>query len=103
MVAARGEFAVRGGIVDVFPPTAEHPVRVEFWGDEVSELRSFAGADQRSVAPVDELHAPARESTPPRRERLEHLAEGIPAEGMESLIPALVGGAELELLTDLLP
>ena len=58
MVTARGEFAVRGGIVDVFPPTAEHPVRVEFWGDEVSELRSFAVADQRSVAPVDELHAP---------------------------------------------
>ena len=48
MVTARGEFAVRGGIVDIFPPTAEHPVRVEFWGDEVSELRSFAVADQRS-------------------------------------------------------
>ena len=58
MVTARGEFAVRGGIVDIFPPTAEHPVRVEFWGDEVSELRSFAVADQRSVAPVEELHAP---------------------------------------------
>jgi transcription-repair coupling factor (superfamily II helicase) len=122
MVTTRGEFAVRGGIVDVFPPTAEHPVRVEFWGDEVSELRSFAVADQRSVAPVDELHAPgcrellltaevrsraavlarAHENNPPLRELLEHLAEGIPAEGMESLIPALVG-AELELLTDLLP
>ena len=58
MVTARGEFAVRGGLVDVFPPTSEHPVRVEFWGDEVSELRSFAVADQRSVAPVDELLAP---------------------------------------------
>ena len=58
MVTARGEFAVRGGIVDVFPPTAEHPVRVEFWGDEVSELRSFAVADQRSVVPVEVLHAP---------------------------------------------
>ena len=112
MVTARGEFAVRGGIVDVFPPTAEHPVRVEFWGDEVSELRSFAVADQRSVAPVDELHAPGcrellltvevrdraaalartHENNPPLRELLEHLAEGIPAEGMESLIPALVGG-----------
>src|SRR5882757_4972430 len=39
MVGKRGEFAVRGGILDVFPPTAEHPVRVEFWGDEVSEMR----------------------------------------------------------------
>ncbi|HEX8518714.1 MAG TPA: transcription-repair coupling factor [Pseudonocardia sp.] len=122
MVTARGEFAVRGGLVDVFPPTSEHPVRVEFWGDEVSELRSFAVADQRSVAPVDELYAPgcrellltaevraraaararAHENNPPLRELLERLAEGIPAEGMESLVPALVGG-ELELLTDLLP
>jgi transcription-repair coupling factor (superfamily II helicase) len=122
MVTARGEFAVRGGLVDVFPPTAEHPVRVEFWGDEVSELRSFAVADQRSVAPVDELHAPgcrelllteqvrhraaalarAHENNAPLRELLEKLAEGIPTEGMESLVPALVG-AELELLTDLLP
>ncbi|HET6260573.1 MAG TPA: transcription-repair coupling factor [Pseudonocardia sp.] len=122
MVTARGEFAVRGGIIDVFPPTAEHPVRVELWGDEVSELRYFAVADQRSVGPVEELVAPgcrellltepvreraaalarAHENNPPLRELLEHLAEGIPSEGMESLVPALVGG-ELELLTDLLP
>jgi transcription-repair coupling factor (superfamily II helicase) len=122
MVTARGEFAVRGGLVDVFPPTSEHPVRVEFWGDEVSELRSFAVADQRSVAPVDEVVAPGcrelllttevrqraaalartHENNPALRELLSHLAEGIPAEGMESLIPVLVAG-ELELLTDLLP
>jgi len=122
MVTVRGEFAVRGGIVDVFAPTAEHPVRVEFWGDEVTELRHFAVADQRSVGPVEELVAPGcRELlliTPVReraaalarvherdaqlRELLEKLAEGIPVEGMESLIPALAG-SELELLTDLLP
>ena len=97
-------------------------MRVEFWGDEVSELRSFAVADQRSVGPVEQLLAPgcrellltepvraraaalARtyENNPALRELLEHLAEGIPTEGMESLIPVLAGG-ELELLTDLLP
>ena len=49
MVGKRGEFAVRGGILDVFPPTAEHPVRVEFWGDEVAEMRMFSVADQRSI------------------------------------------------------
>ena len=49
MVAKRGEFAVRGGILDVFPPTAEHPVRVEFWGDEITEMRMFSVADQRSI------------------------------------------------------
>src|ERR687898_1983360 len=50
LVERRGEFAVRGGIVDVFPPTEEHPLRVEFWGDEVEEIRSFAVADQRTIA-----------------------------------------------------
>src|SRR3546814_10766537 len=47
LVEKRGEFAVRGGIVDVFPPTEEHPLRVEFWGDDVEEIRSFSVADQR--------------------------------------------------------
>ena len=62
LVEKRGEFAVRGGIVDLFPPTAESPVRIEFWGDEVSELRCFSVADQRSLtgegSTVDEVVAP---------------------------------------------
>ena len=49
LVEKRGEFAVRGGILDVFPPTEEHPLRVEFWGDEVEEIRYFTVADQRSL------------------------------------------------------
>ena len=48
LVERRGEFAVRGGIIDVFPPTEEHPLRIEFWGDSVEEVRWFAIADQRS-------------------------------------------------------
>jgi transcription-repair coupling factor (superfamily II helicase) len=123
MVTGRGEFAVRGGIVDVFPPTAEHPVRVEMWGDEVSELRRFTVADQRSIDAAPRLDAPpCRELllTEPvkaraaelaaelggRNEQLNELlgklAEGIPAEGMESLIPVLCEGS-LDLLTDLVP
>ena len=47
MVTHRGEFAVRGGILDVFPPTEDHPIRVEFFGDEVDQMRWFAVADQR--------------------------------------------------------
>ncbi|WP_395242522.1 transcription-repair coupling factor [Agromyces sp. MMS24-K17] len=108
MVSRRGEFAVRGGILDVFPPTAEHPVRVEFFGDEVEEIRAFSVADQRSLPePVDHVAlAPSRELllTPAVRQRaremshefpslagmLEKLAEGIPVEGMESLAPALI-------------
>ena len=53
LVEKRGEFAVRGGILDVFPPTEEHPVRVEFWGDDVEEVRYFTVADQRSLGPAD--------------------------------------------------
>ena len=49
LVERRGEFAVRGGIVDVFPPTEEHPVRVDFFGDTVEEIRYFSVADQRSL------------------------------------------------------
>jgi len=122
LVEKRGEFAVRGGILDVFPPTEEHPVRVEFFGDEVEEVRAFAVADQRTL-PADEHPAerlwapPCRELllTPEVRERAaalgrthpqladltEKLAQGIATEGMESLIPALVD--EMELLVDLLP
>ncbi|MQA32814.1 transcription-repair coupling factor [Modestobacter roseus] len=119
LVEKRGEFAVRGGLLDVFPPTEPHPVRVEFWGDEVDELRYFSAADQRSL---DER--PERLWAPPCRELLltddvraraaqlgtDHpelaevtgkLAEGIAVEGMESLIPALIGGERMQLLTDL--
>ena len=63
MVERRGEFAVRGGILDVFPPTEEHPVRVDFFGDDVDEIRTFAVADQRSFGdPLAEVVAsPCRE------------------------------------------
>src|SRR5207342_2088340 len=53
LVEKRGEFAVRGGIVDVFPPTEEHPVRIEFFGDEVDEIRRFHVADQRTMTLQD--------------------------------------------------
>ncbi|MCA2205992.1 transcription-repair coupling factor [Nocardia rosealba] len=124
MVGKRGEFAVRGGILDLFPPTADHPVRVEFWGDEVTELRPFAVADQRSI---DDLSVevvvaqPCRELllTEPVRERaaavavdnaadaalvemLDKIAEGIPVDGMEALLPVLAPG-KLSLLTEALP
>ncbi|MGY1732288.1 transcription-repair coupling factor [Geodermatophilus sp. SYSU D01045] len=129
LVEKRGEFAVRGGLLDVFPPTEPHPVRVEFWGDEVDELRYFSAADQRSLderperlwAPpcrelllTDAVRARAAELAaehPGLAEMLGKLAEGIAVEGMESLTPALVGvggagdqqGGAMQLLTDLLP
>jgi transcription-repair coupling factor (superfamily II helicase) len=112
MVTHRGEFAVRGGIIDVFPPTEDHPVRVEFFGDEVDQMRWFAVADQRSLS-SPAIHHPTGLHAPPCREilitpsvmsraatlkaqlpaaadMLEKIAGGIAVEGMESLAPVLV-------------
>jgi transcription-repair coupling factor (superfamily II helicase) len=120
MVGRRGEFAVRGGILDIFAPTAEHPVRVEFWGDEVTEMRMFAVADQRSITEIevetliavacrellltDDVRARAAELVTQAAaqrptgeaaisgsvtEMLAKLAEGIPVDGMEALLPVL--------------
>ncbi len=129
MVGRRGEFAVRGGILDVFPPTAEHPVRVEFWGDEITEMRMFAVADQRSIPELDpgvvvavacrellltdEVRSRAAElvADAPRddnrvtggvAEMLDKIAEGIPTDGMEALAPVL-RPERLGQLTDHLP
>ncbi|MFD3511790.1 transcription-repair coupling factor [Streptomyces sp. NPDC058657] len=119
LVEKRGEFAVRGGILDVFPPTEEHPLRVEFWGDDVEEIRYFKVADQRSLevaehgvwAPpcrellltdqVREKAAALAEAHPELGELLHKIAEGIAVEGMESLAPVLVD--DMELLLDVLP
>ncbi|ADD45438.1 transcription-repair coupling factor [Stackebrandtia nassauensis DSM 44728] len=120
LVEKRGEFAVRGGILDIFPPTDEHPSRVEFFGDEIESIRSFAVADQRSLDKADTLFAPpCRELllSPRVRERAaelgqqhpglaelcEQLAQGIPVEGMESLTPALLGADQLELFVQTMP
>jgi len=62
MVEFRGQFSLRGGILDVFPPGCSHPYRIEFFGDEVESLRSFTIEDQRSVEECREaLLTPARE------------------------------------------
>jgi len=119
LVEKRGELAVRGGIVDVFPPTEEHPVRVELWGDEVEDVRFFKVADQRSLheaehglwAPpcrelllTDEVRARAKrlaEEHPELADMCLRLADGHPVEGMEALAPVLTD--DLQLLVDELP
>ncbi|HEU4331941.1 MAG TPA: transcription-repair coupling factor [Lapillicoccus sp.] len=122
LVERRGEFAVRGGILDVFPPTEEHPVRVEFWGDTVEEIRWFKVADQRSLeiaqhglwAPpcrelllTEAVRERARElaaELPGVADLLAKLAEGIAVEGMESLMPILLGeSGGMESVLDVLP
>ena len=119
LVEKRGEIAVRGGILDVFPPTEEHPLRVEFWGDTVEEIRYFKAADQRSLevarhglwappcrelpltAQVRERAAALAEEHPALADILGRIAGGDTVEGMEALSPVLAD--RMELLTDLLP
>lgn len=118
LVERRGQFAVRGGIVDVFPPTSDHPIRLEFFGDEVEQLRYFAVTDQRSLAVTDQLWAPVcREllltddvrakaaaqlrEYPQLADLLGPVSEGIAVEGMEAIAPLVVDG--LTTLAELLP
>jgi transcription-repair coupling factor (superfamily II helicase) len=72
LVEGKGEFSVRGNIVDLYPPSAPHPFRLEFFGDELESIRAFDEATQRSIQELAELMLfPAREVilTPERRER----------------------------------
>ncbi|MDR3651211.1 MAG: transcription-repair coupling factor, partial [Acidimicrobiales bacterium] len=106
-VEHRGELAVRGGIVDVYPSTAELPVRIDLWGDEVDRLTEFDPGDQRSVSdlaeielfgcrevlPTGDVRARAAAlvgSEPWGRAQWERLAEGQIFDGMESWLPWLV-------------
>ncbi|WP_131769491.1 transcription-repair coupling factor [Candidatus Protofrankia californiensis] len=125
LVERRGEIAVRGGILDVFPPTEEHPLRVEFFGDEVEDIRPFSVADQRALTdPSDSQDGRRRLFAPPCREllltpqvrtrarelarlhpelldMLDKIADGIPVDGMEALAPVL--SDEMVLMLDDLP
>ena len=106
-VEHRGEMAVRGSIVDVYPSTASAPVRIDFWGDDIDRVAEFSVGDQRSTNPLDHLEVyPARElrpdgpmrrraaglvaSQPWGREQWDRLAGGEFFEGMESWWPWLV-------------
>ncbi|MCB9787580.1 MAG: transcription-repair coupling factor [Deltaproteobacteria bacterium] len=108
-----GTFALRGGIIDVFSPLFEYPLRIELWGDEIDTLRLFDPTTQRTLRSVDtvmlgpardivfdaesvqrarlairdladELHVPSSRA----RALVDDLEAGILAVGMEELLPA---------------
>ena len=106
-VEHRGEVAVRGSIVDLFPATADAPVRIDLWGDEVDRITEFAVDDQRSTVTLAEITIfPCRELLPDDdvrerarslvarepwgREQWDRLADGQFFDGMESWVPWLV-------------
>ncbi|MFM1757577.1 MAG: hypothetical protein RL193_154 [Actinomycetota bacterium] len=117
LVERRGEFAVRGGILDIFPPDQNHPIRIDFFGDEIEELSFFAVADQRTTENIssevkilpcrellitDEIRSKAKElSSQFENELLNKIGNGLLPDGMESLIPILVD--DLRLIGDLMP
>ena len=70
VVEMPGEYALRGGILDVYPPEADRPLRVEFFGDEVESIRKFDPATQRSSTPVDEARLLPFTETPVREDLL---------------------------------
>jgi transcription-repair coupling factor (superfamily II helicase) len=99
-VAGRGEFARRGGIVDVFPPSAPLPVRVEFFGDEIDSLRAFDPTDQRTVGVLAEaVLLPASEfllphgDAPTLRDRLGRAAAKLPERLAADLVRFESGGS----------
>ena len=55
-VETMGQFALRGGILDIFPLTEENPVRIEMWGDEIDTIRTFDTANQKSMETIEEIH-----------------------------------------------
>lgn len=62
MVDGKGQFSVRGGIIDIFPYTEEMPVRIELWDDEVDSIRTFDVENQRSIERLEEITIfPAKE------------------------------------------
>jgi len=118
-VEHRGEFAVRGSIVDVFDAVADGPVRIDLWGDEVDRLTAFSVSDQRSTGdvavaeifpcrellPTGEVRARAEgliATEPWGREQWERLAEGQLFDGMESWLPWLTDASTtvVDLLGD---
>ena len=117
LVERRGEFAVRGGILDIFPPDQNHPIRIDFFGDEIEDLSFFTVSDQRtnesiatsiSVLPCrellinDEVKQKAKElATEFESELLNKISNGFMPEGMESLIPVLID--DLKLINQSMP
>ena len=107
LVERRGDFAVRGGIVDIFPADQEHPVRIDYFGDQIDEISTFSISDQRSISAVSSLVIyPCREIIidekikskaqhlgerfPQLKELTEKISQEIYFEGIESFAAGLI-------------
>ena len=85
VVEVAGEFSLRGGILDVFPPDASDPVRVEFFGDEVESIRAFDADSQRSLGKLDRVELTALPAGDDAT-ALGHAADALPSGTWVALI-----------------
>ena len=106
LVEGRGRVAARGDIVDVYPPQSRYPVRIEFFGDEIDQMRLFDPVTQRSIEQIAEILLPPAYETPQPKEAMARAlkriagndsfleqercwSEGIPCPGADVLVPLL--------------
>jgi transcription-repair coupling factor (superfamily II helicase) len=118
LVERRGDFAVRGGLVDIFPADQEHPIRIDYFADQVEEIAYFSIADQRSISKIDNFTIyPCREliiddqiktkalelgdRIPQLKELTEKISQGIYFEGIEYMSAGLI--EKYSSLMDYLP
>ena len=106
-----GEFSVRGGIVDIFPPSSSAPVRIEYFGDEIESIREFDPNSQRSVAlvpgcrvvPMRELAVTARDISRWHREAPDHWSEVRFAQALDERLQFTANGELFNGFEALLP
>ncbi len=118
MVEGRGQAASRGDIVDVYPPQMRFPVRIEFFGDEIDQMRQFDPVTQRSVEQISEVCLPPAYETPQSgsamalalakitgrdglSDQQESWAQGLPCAGGDALVPLLF--ERMHTILDYLP
>ncbi len=89
VVEQLGDFAVRGGLIDIFPATGPEPVRIEFFGDEIESIRSFSVLTQRSLGKIDHVIILPLREIPVDMESVEIVCEDLPQEESVALHQAL--------------
>lgn len=94
-VETPGQFAIRGGIIDVFPFASECPYRIELWDDEIDSIRSFDVSSQRSIERVSEVLVYPATETPMKPEEIDMGVAAINDE-MEDFVAALTKAKKLE-------
>ena len=101
LVEERGEFSIRGCIVDIFPPAQTYPVRIEFNGDEIESLREFDPETQKSIRPIYQVKIlPIKEFPDPSGAK-DCLFDYLPANSLLIMIePAMVKDKFTESLTE---